>query len=97
MSAIKNPPVKYTQLFINNEFVNSLDGKTFDTINPATLEKLATVQEANHRDVNLAVQAAKDAFKFGSEYRQMDASQRGNLLNKLADLVERDIVYLASL
>lgn len=94
---IVNPPVKYTQLFINNEFVDSIDGKTFETVNPATLERLATVQEANFKDVNRAVEAAKEAFKFNSVYRQMDASQRGLLLYKLADLVERDLVYLASL
>jgi len=97
MSAIKNPEVKFTQLFINNEFVNSVDGKTFDTINPATGQKLAAVQEAGVRDVDLAVQAADEAFKFGSPYRQMDATKRAALLFKLADLMERDKVYLASL
>lgn len=95
--AIKNPEVKYTQLFINNEFVDSLGGKTFDTINPATLEKLATVQEGSAADIDRAVQAAKKAFEFHSEYRQMDATQRGQLLFKLADLIDRDKVYLASL
>lgn len=95
--AIKNPEIKYTQLFINNEFVNSIDGKTFDTINPANLEKLATVQEGSASDIDRAVQAAKKAFEFHSEYRQMDATRRAALLFKLADLMERDIVYLASL
>lgn len=94
---IRNPEVKYTQLFMNNEFVNSVDGKTFQTINPANLEVLATVQEGSARDVDLAVQAAKRAGEFHSEYRQMDASKRAALLMKLADLIERDIVYLASL
>lgn len=94
---IQNPAVKYTQLFINNEFVDSIDGKTFVTINPANLKPLAEVQEANHKDVDRAVQAAKAAFKFGSPYRQLDASQRGALLYKLADLIERDMTYLASL
>ena len=42
-----------------------------------------------------AVAAAKAAFKFGSEWRRMDASKRGSLLFKFADLVERDLVYLA--
>lgn len=97
MTAIRDAQVKYTQIFINNEFVNSLDGKTFDTINPATLDKLATVQEGSASDIDRAVQAAKNAFNFHSPYRQMDASQRAGLLFKLADLIERDIVYLASL
>ena len=46
-------------------------------------------------DVDKAVQAAKEAFKLGSPWRTMDASQRGRLLYKLADLVERDLDYLA--
>lgn len=95
--AMKNLKVQYTKLFINNEFVDSLDGKTFDTINPATLETLATVQEGSARDIDRAVKAAKEAFKFNSPYRQMDASERGRLLYKLADLIERDATYLATL
>lgn len=42
-----------------------------------------------------AVQAAKTAFKIGSAWRTMDASERGRLLCKFADLVERDMEYLA--
>ena len=97
MAAIQNPQVKYTQLFIDNEFVDSIDGNIFDTINPANVEKLATVQEANAKDIDRAVQAAKRAFQFHSIYRQMDATQRAALLFKLADLIERDLIYLASL
>lgn len=45
--------------------------------------------------MDLAVKAANDAFKFGSPWRRMDASERGVLLNRLADLLERDQTYLA--
>lgn len=45
--------------------------------------------------MDLAVNAAVDAFKFGSPWRRMDASERGHLLYKLADLIERDAGYLA--
>jgi len=88
---------RHTQLFINNEWRNSVSGKTFATFNPATGEKIADVQEGDKADVDLAVEAATNAFKLGSEWRRMDAAQRGYLLNKLADLMERDLVYLASL
>lgn len=44
-----------TRLFINNEFVNSVSGKTFDTINPATEEVICSVQEADAADVDIAV------------------------------------------
>ena len=46
-------------------------------------------------DVDLAVKAAREAFKLGSPWRTMDASKRGDLLNRLADLMERDRHYLA--
>ena len=46
-------------------------------------------------DVDIAVKAAKEAFILGSPWRTMDASERGNLLNRLADLLERDRAYLA--
>jgi len=45
--------------------------------------------------VHKAVQAARDAFSLGSPWRRMDAADRGNLLRKLADLIERDALYLA--
>ncbi|XP_003744529.1 aldehyde dehydrogenase, mitochondrial [Galendromus occidentalis] len=94
---IRSPDIRVTQLFINNEFVNSASGKRFDTVNPATGEKIAEVSEADKQDVDKAVKAASEAFRLGSDWRQMDASQRGVLLNRLADLMERDRVYLASL
>lgn len=50
---------------------------------------------ASQADVDKAVQAARLAFSLGSVWRKMDASERGRLLSKLADLVERDSVYLA--
>lgn len=86
-----------TRLFINNEFVNSVSGKTFNTVNPATEEVIAAVQEADAADVDIAVAAAKAAFAIGSPWRTMDASDRGKLLNKLADLMERDTDYLEEL
>ncbi len=97
MPPIVNPEIKYTQLFINNEFVNSVSGKTFPTFNPSTGEKIVDVQEGDKADVDKAVAAAKKAFARGSVWRRMDASERGRLLNKLADLIERDSDYLASL
>lgn len=93
----RNPEIKYKQLFINNEFVDAVSGKTFATINPCTEEKICDVAEGDKADVDRAVEAARAAFKYGSPWRTMDASQRGRLMNKFADLLERDIEYLASL
>jgi aldehyde dehydrogenase (NAD+) len=94
---VRNPDIKYTKIFINNEWVDAVDGKTFPTINPSTGEKICDVAEGNKADVDKAVKAARDAFKLGSPWRRMDAAERGHLLYKLADLIERDRVYLASL
>jgi Aldehyde dehydrogenase family len=89
----ESPDVLYTGIFINNEWHKS--DKTFKTLNPATEQVIAEVQEGSKSDVDKAVAAAKSAFKMGSRWRRMDASERGNLLNRLADLMERDRVYLA--
>jgi len=97
MEPLVNPEIKFTQIFINNEWVDSVSGKTFPTINPATGAVICQVQEGDKADVEKAVKAAREAFKLGSEWRTMDASKRGVLMNKLADLMERDRVYLASL
>lgn len=46
-------------------------------------------------DIDLAVKAAEAAFDQKSEWRKMDQSQRALLIHRLADLMERDSVYLA--
>jgi len=94
---ITSPDIQNTGIFIDNEWHNSVSGKTFPTLNPATGEEICQVQEGDKADVEKAVAAANRAFSLGSPWRTMDASHRGYLLNKLADLIERDATYLASL
>ncbi|CAD7092253.1 unnamed protein product [Hermetia illucens] len=96
---MSNPkqPVKYTKLFINNEFVDAVSKKTFPTINPATKEKIADIAEGNAADVDLAVEAARAAFNRKSDWRKLDAAGRAKLITKLADLINRDINILANL
>ncbi|VDM64651.1 unnamed protein product [Angiostrongylus costaricensis] len=84
-------------MFINNEWVDAVSKKTFETFNPATGALITNVAEGDVADVDKAVKAASNAFRLGSPWRRMDAAERGNLLNKLADLMERDRVILASL
>ncbi|KPJ18956.1 Retinal dehydrogenase 1 [Papilio machaon] len=91
------PEIKYTKLFIDNEWVDAVSGKTFDTYNPHDGSVIATVAEGDEADINLAVAAAKRAFHRNSEWRLMDASQRWAILDKFADLVQRDSQYLAEL
>lgn len=87
---------KYTQLFINNEFVDSVKGATFATVNPSTEEKICDVQRAGVDDAELAIKAAKHAFEEGP-WRRMSACARGNLIYKFAALLERDADYIADL
>lgn len=46
-------------------------------------------------DIDKAVKAARQAFQIGSPWRTMNASERGQLIYKLADLIERDRLLLA--
>uniref|UniRef100_A0A8C3QHR8 Retinaldehyde dehydrogenase 3 n=1 Tax=Cyanoderma ruficeps TaxID=181631 RepID=A0A8C3QHR8_9PASS len=94
---LRSLEVKYTKIFINNEWHESTSGKKFPTYNPSTLEKICDIEEGDKPDVDNAVEAAKAAFQRGSPWRQMDAPSRGRLLHKLADLLERDRVTLATL
>uniref|UniRef100_A0A8C1WHR0 Aldehyde dehydrogenase 1 family, member A3 n=1 Tax=Cyprinus carpio TaxID=7962 RepID=A0A8C1WHR0_CYPCA len=94
---VKIPEIKHTKIFINNEWHTSIKGKKFPTINPATGVKICDVEEADKADVDEAVKAAKAAGQRGSEWRRMDASSRGRLLHRLADLLERERAVLATL
>jgi aldehyde dehydrogenase (NAD+) len=61
----------YTKLLINNEWVDSVDGQTFDVFNPATEEKICSVSRASTKDADLAIAAARKAFDENSSWRMM--------------------------
>ncbi|KAI1083686.1 putative aldehyde dehydrogenase [Whalleya microplaca] len=84
-----------TGLFINNEFVPSKNGSVLRIESPTTRKQLAVVSAATKEDVDAAVAASSVAFRKG--WRQTLPSERSRLLNKLADLVERDADELASI
>jgi aldehyde dehydrogenase (NAD+) len=89
-------PVSATKLLINNQWVASESGKTFATIDPSTGEEICQIAEADAADVEKAVKSARAAFERGP-WRKMAASQRGRLMNKLADLMEKNADELARL
>ena len=95
--AVSQVPITATQILIDNKWVESVSGKRFATINPSTGEKICDVAEADEADVNLAVKAARKAFETRSPWRRMSASERGKLLNRLADLIEKHADDLAKL
>jgi acyl-CoA reductase-like NAD-dependent aldehyde dehydrogenase len=84
------------RLFINGRWEAALSGETFPTINPATGEVLAEVALAGVEDVDRAVQAARAAFEMGP-WRSMAGEERGQLLWKLADLIDAHTNELAEL
>ena len=55
------PTIKFTQLFINNAFVDAASGKTFETIDPATEEVICKVSDgySAYRSFILATTADK--------------------------------------
>jgi aldehyde dehydrogenase (NAD+) len=90
------PVIRQTRLLINNQWVDPTDGGSFETYNPATGEVIAKVASAGPGDVDRAVKAARKALESGP-WSTMDAADRGRLLFKLADLVEKEAKDLAAL
>src|SRR3954470_16510910 len=85
-----------TRLLIDGQWRDSVSGKTFETINPATEEVIAEVAEGDAADIDLAVRAARRAFESGP-WRKMDARDRGRLTTRLAHRMEENIDELAEL
>src|SRR6516225_1048258 len=94
--AAKPPKVKDQPLFINGKWQDSVSGKTFPTLNPATGEIICQVAEGDKADIDLAVKAARKAFEEGP-WPSMNASERGRLLMKLAEKIEENKEELAAL
>ncbi len=90
------PTIRQTKLLIDGQWVDPVDGKSFETLNPATGERIAMVAEGNAKDIDKAVKAARRALENGP-WGKMDAAERGQLLFKLADLVEKNTGELAAL
>jgi phenylacetaldehyde dehydrogenase len=84
-------------LLIDGEWVPAASGKTFDTINPATEEKLAEVAHGEAEDIDRAIKAARKAFADGSAWRTMNASDRGRLIWKISELIMDNADELAML
>jgi aldehyde dehydrogenase (NAD+) len=77
---------KQYDLFINGEFVKPSSGKYFDTINPATEEKLAEIAHANEEDVDKAVKAARKAYT--EVWSVMPAKERAKYIFRIARIMQ---------
>ena len=82
--------------FINGEWVEPAKNKYFDTENPYTGEVWAKVARGCEKDADQAVKAAKAAFDSGT-WADMRPTQRGKLLVRLAEIIEREAERLANL
>lgn len=93
MSTVQQPATEKTSikrdfyhLIINGEKVESSDGGTIKTYNPATGELVATVAKATREDAEKAVQAARQAFDHG-KWRKYPVNKRARVLNKIASIM----------
>jgi aldehyde dehydrogenase (NAD+) len=73
-------------LFINGDFVKPEKGKYFDTVNPATEEKLSRVADASQGDVDKAVRAAREAYR--TTWGRMKAKERGKYIYRIARIMQ---------
>lgn len=88
--------LKTYQLYINGRWCNASDGATFESVNPANNESWAVMPAASEVDVNQSVASAQRAL-YDGEWGAMTATQRGNLLRRLADLVEKNAARLGDI
>ena len=80
------------KMLINGQWVDARNGKTWDVINPATEEKIATVPFGNEADAHEAINAAHAAQP---KWAAMTAYERGAILQKTADLIRARLDELA--
>ena len=85
----------HRKLLIDGRHVESVSGRAFKTLNPATEEVIATVAEGNEIDVDLAVVAARRAFE--GPWRTMRAADRGKILFRLVELMKQHADEIAAL
>ena len=86
--------MQQTSLYIHGRYQDATSGETFETLNPATGEVLAEVQQAALADVDAAVESAKQGFKIWSA---MTGTERGRILNKAVALLRERNDELAML
>ena len=72
------------RLYIGGEYVDATSGETFDTLDPATGETLARVQQASEADIDRAVRSAREGQR---EWAAMTAMQRSRILRRAVDLL----------
>ncbi len=85
-----------TDLFIDGAFRPAAGDERFDVVNPTTGTVIARVAAAGEADVAAAVEAAHRQFD-GGPWSRLSGAERGRLLHRLADLIERDAALIAAM
>lgn len=84
------------QLFIGGQRCEAVDGGRREVVDPATGRVISNVAEANEKDVNLAVKAARTAFDDG-RWSRLKPNERMKILWRVAELIDQHSVQLAEL
>ena len=79
------PNIKH---YINGEFLEADSNEMFSNISPFTNKEINQVAKGSEVDIDIAVAAARDAFKHGP-WREMPVKERLNYIKKIADLIRR--------
>jgi phenylacetaldehyde dehydrogenase len=87
---------KPRKMLIDGKWVDAVSGKTFPSYDPSTGKPMAQIAEGDKADVDLAVRSSRKAFDKGA-WRKMSASERGRLIWKLGDLLEKNLEEFAQL
>lgn len=82
--------------FIENEFVESSEGSTFETLNPTTNKAITTVAAGDAADADRAVKSARRAFDEGP-WPRMPAEERARALRRIGELIEKHADEIADI
>ena len=91
---VANQAVQDAKLFTNGEYVDALSGETFDTANPATNKRLASVANGGIEDAKWAIDVAQKTFASGI-WSGMPVEERSRILCKIADLIMENVDKIA--
>ena len=83
-----------TQLFLNGEWRDSLSKETLEIINPATEEIIGKLAHARKDDLDIALNAADNAFK---DWKNVSAYDRSKILRKAAEIIRSRVGLIAGL
>ena len=93
-SILSDPSLLQTQAFINNEWVDAENGTTFEVINPARKDVIASVADLSRSDLAGAIKGAEAAQK---KWGALSAKERSNILRKWFNLMMENQADLAKI